>query len=74
MSIMQIGELSIKLSDDFKEYSREKVAWDLIKGMRNLFVHVYATMDKDIIWETAKKDIPALLIFCEDTLAEEHRG
>lgn len=65
MSIMQIGELSGGLSDGFKETTREQMPWGLIKGMRNHFAHGYATMDKSDIWETATKDIPNLLRFCE---------
>ena len=33
--------------------------------MRNMFAHDYTSMDKDIVWETATKDIPHLLNFCE---------
>ena len=48
MSIMQIGELTIKLSDNFKDKIKSKIPWGLIKGMRNYFVHAYAVMDKKI--------------------------
>jgi len=65
MSIMQIGELSVKLTDGFKEATRAQMPWGLIRGMRNHFAHGYATMDRSDIWETAIKDIPNLLSFCE---------
>ena len=65
MSIMQIGELSVGLSDKFKDDTQTQMPWGLMKGMRNRFAHVYATMDKSDIWETATKDIPNLLSFCE---------
>jgi len=68
MSIMQIGELSGGLSDEFKDATRVQMPWGLIKGMRNRFAHVYATMEKDDIWETATRDIPNLLSFCESVI------
>lgn len=68
MSIMQIGELSISLSDEFKDATREKMQWGLVRGMRNMFAHTYAKMDKTIIWDVATKDIPTLLRFCDSVI------
>jgi uncharacterized protein with HEPN domain len=65
MSIMQIGELSGGLSDEFRDMTRVQMPWGLIKGMRNHFAHSYTAMDKRDIWETTIKDIPNLLRFCE---------
>ena len=68
MSIMQVGELSCGISDEFKNETRELVPWGLIKGMRNHFAHGYAMMEKSDIWETATKDIPNLLKFCNGVI------
>ena len=68
MSVMQIGELSSGLSDEFKDATRSQMQWGLMKGMRNQFAHAYAAMEKDVIWETATQDIPNLLRFCEDVI------
>ena len=65
MSIMQIGELSVGLSDKFKAKTGEQMQWGLIRGMRNMFAHTYAKMDKTTVWDVATKDIPSLLRFCE---------
>jgi uncharacterized protein with HEPN domain len=65
MSIMQIGELAGGLSDEFKDATRAQMPWGFIKGMRNRFAHGYDMMDGSEIWETANKDIPILLRFCE---------
>lgn len=70
MKIMQIGELAGCLSDNFKEKTKEKMQWGMIRGMRNLFAHTYATMDKDIIWDVATIDIPILLNFCIGVINE----
>jgi uncharacterized protein with HEPN domain len=68
MSIMQIGELSVGLSDSFKSATKEKMQWGLIRGMRNMFAHTYKKMDKEVIWAVATSDIPTLLRFCDDIL------
>ena len=65
MSIMQIGEISSNLSEEFREQTRQQIPWGLVKAMRNMFAHDYASMDKNAVWETAIKDIPNLLRFCE---------
>lgn len=49
MKIMQIGEPAGGLSDDFKDKTRGQMQWGMIRGMRNLFAHTYAKMDKIII-------------------------
>jgi uncharacterized protein with HEPN domain len=72
MSIMQIGELSIGLTDEFKRSTSEQIQWGLIRGMRNMYAHAYVKMDKLSIWETATNDIPGLMHFCERVIAQEH--
>jgi len=76
MSLMQIGELSAGLSDSFKDRTRQQVMWAPMKAMRNMFAHAYAAMNKSVIWETATKDIPVLLNFCNSILdkAARERG
>ncbi len=73
MSIMQIGELSGGLSDDFKQQTATAVQWGPIKAMRNMFAHGYASMEPEIIWETAVRDVPALLSFCDKMLEDDHK-
>jgi len=64
MSMMQIGALSVALSDDFKSATCDQIPWSAIKGMRNMYVHAYAAMNKEIIWASAVSDIPKLMGFC----------
>lgn len=59
MCILQIGELSGRLTDEFKETHKD-VPWREIKAMRNIAAHNYGEMDIDILWETALYDIPEL--------------
>ncbi|MBD5129658.1 MAG: DUF86 domain-containing protein [Ruminococcaceae bacterium] len=70
MPLMQTGEYSNKLSDEFKA-SHPEIPWTVIRGMRNWFAHGYFDMDITKIWEAAVDDIPALKKFCEEVLDEQ---
>jgi uncharacterized protein with HEPN domain len=67
-SILQIGELSGGLSEEYRRATNDRVQWGPIKGMRNMVAHSYGSMSRSIIWETAKFDIPALKRFCQEQL------
>lgn len=64
MCILQIGELSKSLSDEFIAETSEKIPWQSIKGMRNLVAHEYGSLDEELVWETVIADIPVLFEFC----------
>ena len=49
MKVMQIGELASGLSDEFRKKTSKQMQWGAIRGMRNLFAHTYAGMDKKVI-------------------------
>ena len=68
-SILQIGELSGGLSQAYREATGRRIQWGPMKGMRNLVAHIYGSMDREIIWETATMDIPVLKQFCEEQLS-----
>lgn len=72
MCILQIGELVVKLSDEFKSQN-SVVPWREIKGMRNIAAHNYGEIDMDILWETIHEDIPELKQFCEIKLSERKK-
>ena len=65
---MQIGELSGGLSEEYRRATADRVQWGPMKGMRNMVAHSYGTMSREIIWETAAVDIPALKKFCMEQL------
>ncbi len=67
-SILQIGELSGGLSQEFRKATANRVPWGPMKGMRNLVAHNYGNMSREIIWETARTDIPVLKNFCDELL------
>lgn len=72
MSLLQIGELTGHLTDDFRNETKESIYWPAIKGMRNLFAHNYDAVDVGLVWETAISDIPILHEFCDKTIRMFH--
>lgn len=55
-----IGEAVGKLPDDIKqEYSN--VEWQDIKDFRNLLIHEYFGIDREIIWKIIQEDLPGLI-------------
>ena len=58
--LLVIGEASGRLSASFRE-TRPSIPWREIRGMRNRMVHVYDDIDMNMVWRTARNDIPNLL-------------
>ena len=69
MCILQIGELTSHLTDDFKTL-HNKIPWQKIKGMRNIAAHHYGKFDADIMFNTITERIPELLNYCSEILQE----
>ena len=59
MCIIQIGELTTRLTENFKTQHSE-IAWNQIKALRNIHAHDYESVKFKITWNTLTKDIPAL--------------
>lgn len=59
MTIINIGELSSVLTDDFKE-ENQHIPWRKIKGLRNIIAHRYEIVDFEDLWETSITNIPEL--------------
>ena len=74
MSLLQIGELTNHLSEEFREDTKSAIYWPSIKGMRNLFAHNYGAIDIDLVWETVLTDIPMLYDFCNVTVTKLRRN
>jgi uncharacterized protein with HEPN domain len=71
MCILQIGELSTHLTDDFKRVYSE-MPWKKIKAMRNVFAHTYDEISFEQTWNTVKESIPELAAFCERIIEQYH--
>lgn len=64
MCILQIGELTGKLSDELKNFY-SFIPWKQIKNMRNILAHDYGSLDCKMAWETINNDIPSLKEICQ---------
>jgi uncharacterized protein with HEPN domain len=65
-----IGEAAANVSSILKD-SYHSVPWKLINGFRNYIAHEYFSLDLDIIWETALKDIPKLRAQIDEIVSRE---
>jgi uncharacterized protein with HEPN domain len=63
LCVLQIGELTTHLSDEFKQ-TYTKMPWTQIKALRNVVVHNYGKIDDESLWETITIDIPELKKYC----------
>jgi uncharacterized protein with HEPN domain len=62
-----IGEAVRVIPSEIRDLSPE-IPWSKITGMRHILVHGYFEIDKDIVWDAVRKDIPALKPQVEDLL------
>jgi uncharacterized protein with HEPN domain len=63
LCVLQIGELTTNLTDDFKQ-TFTGMPWVQIKALRNIVAHNYGQIDDEILWETITSDIPNLKKYC----------
>lgn len=54
-----IGEATRSIPQDFKDLHPE-IAWKQISRMRNILIHIYFGIDRDIVWEVVERDLPNL--------------
>jgi len=59
MNFVVIGEMVMKLSDDFKD-THPELEWNKIKGFRNIVAHDYFGIDAEEVWQIVKNKIPDL--------------
>lgn len=68
-NILQIGELVVGFTQEYRTATRSHIPWPQIRGMRNVIVHDYGSIDLKVVWEIATADIPELEQFCKEQLA-----
>lgn len=56
MQLILIGEISKKLSADYK--AKIKLPWKQIAGFRDRAVHKYFSLDLTETWQTIRQDLP----------------
>ena len=65
-----IGEAARRISPEFRS-NHPQIPWKEIVGMRSKVVHDYLNVDEDIVWQTIKNDLPALILELEKILQSE---
>lgn len=63
MSLIVIGEAATKIMDQHTEFADQhpEVPWRSMRGMRNRIAHGYFDINLDVVWETVRTALPALL-------------
>jgi len=69
MSILNIGELTKHLPQDYK-VAHNEIPWKNISGMRDIAAHGYHAMNHKIIWDVVKNYLPDLEIFLKNELSK----
>lgn len=64
-----IGEASKKVPQDVKNQYSE-IPWREVGGMRDKLIHDYFGVNVDVVWKTAKEDLPALKKLLKNILKE----
>ena len=72
-SVLQIGELTSGLSEEYRSATKEQIQWPHIRGLRNIIVHDYGKIQLDQVWQIITEDIPVLKTFCNEQLPPEYR-
>ena len=70
MCIFQIGELTTRLTDDFK-VQHSDIPWRQVKNLRNIYAHEYEKVDFEQAWKILTQDISTLKLQLEKILAAE---
>lgn len=70
MCLLQIGELSNSLSEDFRA-AHAAIPWKQIRGFRNIIAHAYGTVEPQIVWEIITTELSRLKDYCQKYTIEE---
>jgi uncharacterized protein with HEPN domain len=70
--IQVIGEAARLVSDETRT-EQAALAWPAIAGMRNRIIHEYFNIDLEVVWETIRDDLPALVEQLERIVPPEEK-
>jgi uncharacterized protein with HEPN domain len=69
LALQIAGEAAGRLAPPLRA-EHPQIPWDEIIGLRHVLVHGYDSVDLDILWRIAERDIPPLIEQVERLLAE----
>jgi uncharacterized protein with HEPN domain len=63
LSLVIVGEAATKIMDGHPAFAEAhpEIPWRSIRGMRNRIAHGYFDINLDLVWETIRTSLPALL-------------
>jgi uncharacterized protein with HEPN domain len=63
MNLLIIGEAAAKMVERQSEFTGQhpQIPWRNMRGMRNRIVHGYFDIDLELVWETVRISLPALI-------------
>ena len=70
LHLQVIGEAARALSDEFRARHPDEI-WSEAVGLRNILVHHYFEIDRNLIWNVINRDLPSLRDLVERLLAIE---
>ncbi len=60
LNFIVIGEAAAHVPDEIAR-AHPRIAWKLMRGIRNRLVHDYFSLDTRIVWDTLQNDLPPLV-------------
>ena len=60
LNFVIIGEAAGHVPEDVATVYQE-IPWEIMRAMRNQLVHIYFSVDPQIVWDTVQNDLPPLV-------------
>jgi uncharacterized protein with HEPN domain len=65
MCLLQIGELSLNLTESFVDITSEYIIWEEVRNIRDMLLLPYTEVDIDLIWKTTVVYATIFYQFCD---------
>lgn len=70
LNFVIIGEAAGHIPEDVATVHQE-IPWDIMRAMRNQLVHIYFSVDPQIVWDTVQNNLSPLVDPLEKLLESE---